>query len=93
MGGRLFRVLLMLLPAEFRSDYGREMEATFKAEAAEARGAVGLRLWMANKTAASITPVIEPRPPSTSTFSSAISGSARSGSGWRSAPPPEKSGA
>jgi putative ABC transport system permease protein len=43
---RVFRALLRLLPAEFRADYGREMEATFRAEAAQAGGARGVRLWM-----------------------------------------------
>ena len=47
MPSRLFRALLRLLPAEFRADYGREMEATFRAEAAEANGAGRLRLWTA----------------------------------------------
>ena len=47
MGRRLFRALLLLLPAEFRADYGRDMEATFQAEAAEASGLVRLRLWAA----------------------------------------------
>ena len=32
MPTRLYRALLRLLPAEFRADYGREMEATFRAE-------------------------------------------------------------
>ena len=47
MPGRLFRALLRVLPAEFRADYGAEMEATFRAEAAEARGARRLGLWAA----------------------------------------------
>jgi len=29
MHGRLFRLLLRVLPAEFREGYAREMEATF----------------------------------------------------------------
>jgi putative ABC transport system permease protein len=45
MPGRLFRALLMLLPAEFRADYGREMEATFRAEAAAETRTGRMRLW------------------------------------------------
>ncbi len=42
----LFRALLRLLPAEFRGDYGREMEAAFRDERREARrGAALLSLW------------------------------------------------
>lgn len=37
MGARLFRLLLRLLPGEFRDAYARDAEATFRAEAAEAR--------------------------------------------------------
>src|SRR5918993_1826301 len=44
---RLFRLCLKLLPSEFRADYGREMEATFRAEASGVRGAGRLRLWAA----------------------------------------------
>lgn len=47
MARSLFRTLLKLLPAEFRADYGREMEATFRAESAEASGARRWRLWAA----------------------------------------------
>jgi len=47
MPGRLFRALLMLLPAEFRADYGREMEATFRAEAAAETRTGRMRLWAA----------------------------------------------
>ncbi|MDH4064864.1 MAG: ABC transporter permease, partial [Acidobacteriota bacterium] len=49
---RLFRALLRLLPEEFRAGYARDMEATFRAERAQALGdrTVGrwtrvLRLW------------------------------------------------
>ena len=43
-----FRNLLRLLPAEFRGDYGREMETAFRDERREARrpGAV-IGLWIA----------------------------------------------
>jgi putative ABC transport system permease protein len=44
---RLFRLFLKLLPSEFRADYGREMEATFRAEESAVRGAGRLRLWAA----------------------------------------------
>lgn len=37
MGRRIFRLLLRLLPAEFRDGYARDAEATFQAEAREAR--------------------------------------------------------
>ena len=37
MHGRLFRLLLRVLPAEFRDGYAREMEATFAAELRDAR--------------------------------------------------------
>ena len=47
MHERLFRLFLRLLPSEFRADYGREMEATFRAEASGASGAGRLRLWVA----------------------------------------------
>ncbi len=46
---RMFRVLLRFLPADFRSDYGREMEHAFDDQEREARdrsGAVGVvRVW------------------------------------------------
>jgi len=47
MPERLFRLFLRLLPSEFRADYGREMEATFRAEASGTRGVGRLRLWAA----------------------------------------------
>jgi putative ABC transport system permease protein len=48
MSDRFFRTLLKLLPAEFRGDYQREIEATFRAERREARSAMGLaRVWIA----------------------------------------------
>ena len=48
-GRRLFRTLLRLLPYDFRTDYGREMEQAFEAERRDARGAMGrLRVWAAN---------------------------------------------
>jgi putative ABC transport system permease protein len=47
MHDRIFRVLLKLLPAEFRGEYGREMESTFRAERTRARGLAGARLWAA----------------------------------------------
>jgi putative ABC transport system permease protein len=48
MNDRIFRTLLKLLPAEFRGDYGREIEATFRAERREASGGVQLaRVWLA----------------------------------------------
>jgi putative ABC transport system permease protein len=44
----LFRTLLRLLPAEFRAEYAREMEATFRAERADVHTRFGLvRLWVA----------------------------------------------
>ena len=45
MQNRLFRALLRLLPAEFRGDYGGEMESTFRAERRAARGLPLARLW------------------------------------------------
>ena len=46
---RMFRALLRVLPADFRSDYGREMEHAFDDQEREARdrsGAVGVvRVW------------------------------------------------
>jgi putative ABC transport system permease protein len=46
---RMFRALLSVLPADFRSDYGREMEHTFEDQAREARdksGSAGVvRVW------------------------------------------------
>ena len=51
MHGRLFRLLLRVLPAEFREGYAREMEATFAAELREARRSGRVRallgLWLA----------------------------------------------
>ncbi len=48
MGDRVFRTLLRLLPAEFRGDYERELETTFRTERRAAAGFVGLvRLWAA----------------------------------------------
>ena len=47
MPERLFRLFLRLLPSEFRADYGREMEATFRAEASGASGVGRLQLWAA----------------------------------------------
>ncbi len=45
---RLFRMLMRVLPAEFRGDYEREMAATFRAERRDADGAVSLtRVWLA----------------------------------------------
>jgi putative ABC transport system permease protein len=45
---RFFRALMRLLPAEFRADYGREMESQFRAEQREAAGVTGMmRLWVA----------------------------------------------
>src|SRR5262245_9925915 len=45
---RLFRTLTRLLPAEFRGDYGREMEAHFRDARRESGGGLGLaRLWLA----------------------------------------------
>ena len=45
---RVFRILMRMLPAEFRADYGRDMESHFRAERREAEGATGvLRLWWA----------------------------------------------
>lgn len=45
METRLFRWLLRLLPGEFRDGYAREAEATFRAEAREARGLRRVGLW------------------------------------------------
>jgi len=36
---RFFRALLRLLPFEFRSDYGKEMERTFREQRRDARAA------------------------------------------------------
>jgi putative ABC transport system permease protein len=45
---RLFRILMRVLPAEFRADYGREMESHFRAERRDAGSAGSLvRLWFA----------------------------------------------
>jgi putative ABC transport system permease protein len=47
MQDRIFRALMRLLPAEFRGDYGREMENTFRAERRAATNAASVaRLWM-----------------------------------------------
>ncbi|HUI41104.1 MAG TPA: ABC transporter permease, partial [Terriglobia bacterium] len=47
---RLYRLLLRVLPFDFRSDFGRDMEQTFRDQAAEAErreGRMGLlRLWL-----------------------------------------------
>jgi hypothetical protein len=43
---RFFRMLLRLLPLDFRADHGREMEQVFRAQRHETRGLRGLlRLW------------------------------------------------
>ena len=49
MADRLFRLLLKLLPEEFRSAYARDMEATFRSERRMAGGhrRQVLRLWAA----------------------------------------------
>jgi putative ABC transport system permease protein len=48
MTDRIFQVLLKLLPAEFRGEYGREIEATFRTERAELSTHSQLaRLWAA----------------------------------------------
>lgn len=51
MGARLLRVLLVLLPGEFRDAYARELDATFRAEARDVRvggrRGAGLALWAA----------------------------------------------
>jgi len=48
MTDRLLRALLKLLPAEFRGDYQREIEAMFRAERRETGGVYGVaRLWAA----------------------------------------------
>jgi putative ABC transport system permease protein len=45
---RLFRVLLRVLPAEFRGDYERELAATFRAERRATESSAGLtRVWAA----------------------------------------------
>src|SRR5262245_22476090 len=44
---RIFRALLRLLPAEFRGDYERELQATFRAERQSARGFGLVSLWLA----------------------------------------------
>jgi putative ABC transport system permease protein len=49
LGERLFRVLLRLLPFDFRSDYGHEMEQVFREQRRErsSAGAMGvIRLWL-----------------------------------------------
>jgi len=54
--GRLYRLLLRVLPFDFRADFGRDMEQTFRDQAVDAErreGKIGLlRLWM--KTLAGI---------------------------------------
>jgi putative ABC transport system permease protein len=45
MADRFFRALLKLLPVELRGDYGREMEATFRAARRDERGVGVARLW------------------------------------------------
>jgi putative ABC transport system permease protein len=45
MPDRIYRLLLKLLPAEFRGDYGDDMESTFRAERRQARGFPLARLW------------------------------------------------
>jgi predicted permease len=46
LADRLFRVLLRLLPWDFRADHGREMEQVFRTQRRETRGLRGLfRLW------------------------------------------------
>ena len=48
MHDRLFRFLMRVLPAEFRADYGREMESHFRSERREAGNPIGVtRLWLA----------------------------------------------
>jgi len=48
MQDSFFRAILRLLPAEFRGDYGREMEAAFRDERREARRPLALiGLWIA----------------------------------------------
>ena len=48
MSDRFLRALMRLLPSEFRGDYQREIEATFRAERREVRGAIGVaHLWIA----------------------------------------------
>ena len=48
VNNRLLRALLRMLPAEFRGEYGREMEMTFRSERRESRGTTSLlRLWLA----------------------------------------------
>ena len=47
MPDRIFRALLKLLPAEFRGDYGREIETAFRDERREARGITAVvSLWI-----------------------------------------------
>jgi putative ABC transport system permease protein len=47
-GDRWFRVLLRMLPLDFRSDYGDEMARTFREQRAGARGRGVARLWWEN---------------------------------------------
>ena len=52
IGRRLFRVLLRVLPFDFRSDYGGEIERTFQEQYHTAAGAAGrARLWAENVSA------------------------------------------
>ena len=44
---RMFRALLRVLPADFRSDYGREMEHAFDDQEREARDRSGAVEWFA----------------------------------------------
>jgi putative ABC transport system permease protein len=46
MGDRLFRLLLRLLPEEFRAAYAREMETTFRDQRREVAGARPGGLWL-----------------------------------------------
>ena len=51
-GRRLFRLLLRLLPFDFRADYGREIERTFEEQHREAPTTAGrARVWMENVSA------------------------------------------
>jgi len=46
MPDRFFRLLLRLLPEEFRAAYARDMEATFRVERREAAGGAAAGLWL-----------------------------------------------
>jgi putative ABC transport system permease protein len=51
MGKRFFRFLLRLLPADFRGDFGPEMESVFEDQRRETEGKTGvLRLWWETAT-------------------------------------------